>query len=166
MKTTIIVQDKEHLKLLIQQEITLHGNNCDLNHIDTSKITDMSFMFFQSEYNGDISQWDISYVTDMHAMFYESEFNGNISNWNVYNVTNMSAMFYESQFNRDINKWNVSNVKDMNYIFHNSNSSKPWWAIEDNEQRNIAINNYQLMRQLEEKLISKEKLNKDKKSKI
>ena len=30
----IIVENKEHLKLLINQEIEKNGPNCDLNHID------------------------------------------------------------------------------------------------------------------------------------
>ena len=48
----------------------------DLQFICTSKVTDMSEMFFTSKFNGDISKWDVSNVTDMSGMFYVSEFNG------------------------------------------------------------------------------------------
>ena len=43
--------------------------------------------------------WDVSNVTDMSFMFCDSEFNGDISNWNVSNVTDMSYMFCDSEFN-------------------------------------------------------------------
>ncbi|MCQ2190404.1 MAG: DUF285 domain-containing protein, partial [Paludibacteraceae bacterium] len=103
----------EELKEAINAEIAIQGDSADLNCINTSKITDMSFMFSISQFNGDISKWDVSNVTDMRGMFAYSLFNGDISNWNVSNVTNMSKMFYSSQFNGDISKWDVSNVTDM-----------------------------------------------------
>ena len=66
MKPTIIVaKNKEHLKKLMQEEIKLHGYECDLNHIDTSQITDMSSLFRMSQFNGDISKWDTSNVKNM-----------------------------------------------------------------------------------------------------
>lgn len=55
MKTKIIATDKFHLKQIIAQEIGLNGENCDLNHIDTSSIHDMSALFKESNFNGDIS---------------------------------------------------------------------------------------------------------------
>ena len=69
---------------------------------------------------GDISLWDVSNVTNMSDMFYESEFNGDISKWSVSNVQDMSWMFYLSQFNGDISRWDVSNVTDMCQMFEGS----------------------------------------------
>ena len=83
----------DELKDIIKQKIESEGNECDLNDIDTSNITDMSNLFKDSKFNGDISKWDVSNVTDMEGMFRFSKFNGDISNWNVSNVIDMKAMF-------------------------------------------------------------------------
>ena len=98
--------------------------NANLNCIDTSLITDMSYLFSEKygfeKFDGDISNWNVSNVKDMSRMFYKSKFNQDISEWDVSNVENMIAMFYDSQFNQDISNWNVSNVKNMSYMFSNS----------------------------------------------
>jgi surface protein len=107
---------------------TMIKNDEDLRFICTTKITNMSSMFRDSQFNGDISNWDVGNVTDMYGMFSGTEFNGDISNWDVSNVTNMSSMFRDSQFNGDISKWNVSNVSSMSGMFNNSiipNENRP-----------------------------------------
>ena len=115
-----IIATNDTLKDIISQEIRKYGTNADLNHIDVSNVTDMSYMFSNSEFNGDISNWNVSNVTNMSYMFENSKFNGDISNWDVSNVTNMRFMFGNSEFNGDISNWNVSNVTDMSYMFENS----------------------------------------------
>ena len=113
---TLFPTTKDELKKMIKLEIMYNGNKCSLNHIDVSKITDMSYLFFESEFNGDISKWDVSNVTNMCGMFWSAKFDGDISNWNVSNVTDMSSMFQRSRFtgkNGDISKWDVSSVTKM-----------------------------------------------------
>ena len=108
-------QSKEELKSIIETRIKDEGNEVNLNNIDVSNITDMSYLFARKDFNGDISNWDVSNVKDMAGMFFECKsFNKDISTWDVSNVTNMSYMFYEcTSFNQDISDWDVLNVKDM-----------------------------------------------------
>ena len=86
---------KRELQDLIEQLIKERGNIGDFNDIDTSQITNMSYLFFDMDnFNGDISKWDVS------------------------NVESMSQMFRGCRsFNQDISKWDVSNVTDKSWIF-------------------------------------------------
>ena len=115
-------KNKEELKSLMKQLIKERGNEGDFNDIDTSLITNMTFMFYENEkFNGDISQWNTSNVTNMTFMFEGAEsFNQPIGRWDTSKVTDMSYMFYSAEsFNQDISNWNVKNVKTSNYIFDN-----------------------------------------------
>ena len=119
-KYTAFPKNKEELKQLIDQRIEVEGVNCNLNNIDVSGITDMSRMFYYSDFNGSISQWDVSNVEDMRFMFAHSKFNGDISRWNVSKVHNMEGMFLNSVFNKDISKWDVSGCEVMRQMFKES----------------------------------------------
>ena len=123
-KHTLFPTSTDELIEMIKSEMEKNGNECSLNHIDVSEITDMSFVFSANKSNekfeGDISEWDVSNVTTMAFMFDDSNFNGDISKWDVSNVTNMSNMFENSYFNGDLSNWNVSNVTDMCGMFYNS----------------------------------------------
>ena len=114
---TLFPTSKDELRQMINDEISKNGNECSLNYIDVSEITDMSRMFAHSEFNGDISNWDVSNVTNMESMFYNSTFNGDLSNWDVSNCEFMNMMFKKSVFNQDISKWDVSRVKNFRGIF-------------------------------------------------
>ena len=88
---------KEELKNIIRELIKKRGNEGDFNDIDTSKITNMAYLFY-----------------------YKDKFNGDISNWDVSNVINMNYMFFECEsFNQPLNNWDVSNVKYNQGIFDN-----------------------------------------------
>ena len=89
-------KNKTELKEIVEKTIKEKGLDCDLNFIDTSKITDMSDLFAYAKFNGDISNWNVSNVESMENMFRFSKFQGDISKWNVSNVKNMSAMFESS----------------------------------------------------------------------
>ena len=85
-----VVATNENIYKLVQDAIKKNGANCDLNYIDVSQVTDMSYLFFDSEFTGDISRWDVNNVTNMSQMFEMSQFNGDISQWDVSNVTDMA----------------------------------------------------------------------------
>ena len=114
------VQNKDILISIIEKYIKIFGDNCNLNWIDVSNVTNMSYIFYDSNFNGDISQWNVSNVTVMCEMFYASKFTGDISQWNVSNVTDMSCMFMFSKFNGNISQWNVSSVINMASMFYKS----------------------------------------------
>ena len=118
MDRILKVANKYQLKDLIKEAINKYGNNVDLNYIDTSQITDMSWLFFNSSFDGDISRWDVSNVKYMNSMFECSEFNKQIDQWNISNVVNMHNIFKDSKFDQDLYKWTLQDTKIYlrNYI--------------------------------------------------
>ena len=99
--------------------------NQPIGNWDVSNVTNMSSMFSDSPFNQPIENWDVSSVTDMSWMFSDSPFNQPIGNWDVSNVTNMSGMFRYSQFNQPIGNWDVSSVTDMSWMFSDSPFNQP-----------------------------------------
>ena len=119
---------RKYIKMLLADGIT------DLNCIDTSEITDFSYLFDQIHYGGiplnmkereslDISRWDVSrgktFKYMFNGMFYASMWlNCNISNWNVGSGEDFSYMFaYNDYFNQDLSGWDIRNGNDFNHMF-------------------------------------------------
>ncbi|MFT4303669.1 MAG: BspA family leucine-rich repeat surface protein, partial [Candidatus Woesearchaeota archaeon] len=108
----------------------------NINHWDTSSVTNMFQMFAYSGFDQEISNWDTSSVTDMIQMFAYSSFNQQISYWNTSSVNNMAGMFYNAfRFNQDLSAWCVSNIGskpgnfDFGSSFENQNHLHPQWGL-------------------------------------
>ena len=103
----------------------------DLNCIDVSNITDMTYLFYHVDKivevrDINISDWDVSNVTDIRFMFAGCKnFNSDLSKWDVSNVKDMWNMFYNcTEFNCDLSKWDVSIVIDIRFMFDRCDTLK------------------------------------------
>ena len=122
----------DELRKILKERLA-KDKNADLTDIDTSKITDMSYLFtglYPS--NIDISNWDVSNVENMYCMFWGcDDFNPDLSKWDVGKVKNMRYMFFDCRKfkGKGLEKWNVSKVKDMSNMFGRCTSLKniPNW---------------------------------------
>ena len=119
-------------ELINEIKIRLDRGQTNLNDIDTSKITDMSDLFydFNQIQDIDISLWDVSNVEDMNNMFFFcEEFNSDLSKWNVRSAKYMISMFQNCfKFNCDLSGWNVRKVKYMDDMFKFSDMDElPSW---------------------------------------
>ena len=101
----------------------------DLTNFDTSKVTDMNYMFFKVRAQEiDLSSFNTSNVKNMSYMFGQCGFltNINLSGFNTSKVTNMSAMFKGCDVltKLDLSKFKTSKVAYMNEMFSNCTSLK------------------------------------------
>ncbi|EOB3435032.1 BspA family leucine-rich repeat surface protein, partial [Enterococcus hirae] len=101
-----------------------------LSQLDTSNVTDMSYMFFgmSSVTSLDVSSFDTSNVTTMSYMFYGmSSVTGlDVSNFDTSNVTTMGYMFkgMGSVTSLDLSNFDTSNVTDMTDMFFGTSLKK------------------------------------------
>ncbi|MEB7517461.1 immunoglobulin-like domain-containing protein [Enterococcus hirae] len=94
----------------------------DVSSFDTSKVTDMSYMFYRNGVTSlDVSGFDTSKVTAMSLMFsgMNNVTNLDVNGWNTSNVTNMSGMFLgmSSITSLDVSGFDTSNVTTMSNMF-------------------------------------------------
>ena len=98
-------------------ELKLGNNDIDMTKLCTTLVTDMSYLFCDSEFNQSIDSWDVSNVVDMSFMFKDSKFNQPIENWDVSKVKNIQGIFAGSDFDQSIEKLELSNNLDENQMF-------------------------------------------------
>lgn len=112
--------------------------NLDFSNWDTSKVTNMSYMFYGSNgknrckyankylienysYLTGLNNWDLKSAQDMHYMFRNSkyyDFQDKELTWNTYNVTDMSYMFaYANTYHFPKLSFDTRNVTNMSYMF-------------------------------------------------
>ena len=92
--------------------------NGDISRWDTSNVETMEGAFnYATQFSGDISGWDTPRLTNTAYMFAQSGFSGDLSDWDMSGVTTINNMFSESPFNGDVSGWDTSSVEDMGYAF-------------------------------------------------
>ena len=97
----------------------------DLSGLDSSKVTDMSYMFANLKGTTfvDLSKLDTSSATTMVGMFTGIGHSGlDLSTFDTSNVVNMSGMFSHSETLEEVNlsSFNTSKVTDMSNMFNGS----------------------------------------------
>ena len=99
---------KDELRSIIEQEIKHQGPDADLNFIDTSFITDMSYLFSRSYDKVQVGDSVVFYIRNIK-----------IDQWDTSNVINMYSMFSgQMHFNCNLSHWNVRNVENLDFAFH------------------------------------------------
>lgn len=100
-----------------------------LDYLNTSAVTDMSFMFSQC-YNLkaiDVSNFKTTNVTNMEDMFEDCSVEAlALSSFDTHNVTDMSGMFSGCSELTDLSlyNFNTGNVTDMGFLFNGCSSLK------------------------------------------
>lgn len=106
---TIQPKTKDELIDVIIAEVEKQGPDVNLNHIDTSLITDMYNLFpFAASRNGYMNH---SFVRKIR-----------VDKWNVSNVTNMEGIFSYMHYlcNLDLDKWDTTKLENSDEMFESS----------------------------------------------
>jgi surface protein len=96
--------------------------SANLEKLDTSKITDMSYLFSDTSIKSlSCSSWDTSNVTTMDMMFYSCSFltTVDVSSWDMSSVKSTNRMFAlcSKLKTLDVSKWNLSSLEVAEAMF-------------------------------------------------
>ena len=109
----------------------LWGQNNSFSLINTSQVTDMSYMFYGCHSLislPDISKWDTYNVISLNYLFYKCnnlQSLPDISNWNISNVIYMNSIFGGCSLIKslpDLSKWITTRANYMNSLFEGCKS--------------------------------------------
>ena len=119
-----------------------------LNYLNTSEVTDMSYMFSYCEAltTLDVSGFDTRNVTDMSDMFSgcESLTTLDVSGFDTKNVTVMGGMFpgCKSLTTLDLSGFDTRNVMYMDYMFFDCESLTTIYCNDDWSQSTALVSSY------------------------
>lgn len=127
VKTKKFADDSSRISFGV--DITIPGDKLsyvDVSGFDISSFTVMSSMF-RNRYNlkqiDGLDTWDTSKITDMGYMFFGTPMAdaAQLKNWDVSNVTRTAGMFGKTHISdlEFLRNWNVSKVTDMSTMFTN-----------------------------------------------
>lgn len=104
------------------------GYNADfIKDLNTSEVTDMSYMFGNNTYLQSVPLFDTSKVTNFSYMFYSGSGTSllqQIPHFNTSNGINFSGMFYQHEGIRTIPQLDVSSGINFNDMFYNCTGLK------------------------------------------
>lgn len=133
-----------------------NATSINVAKLNTSNVTDMTYMFYQTGYNAStlditgLNNWDVSKVTSMQGMFLSTGYNtpsltlSGMDNWNVQSVTTMKGMFFKTGYGStswtvgNLNNWNVSSVTNMQNMFYQAGFSANSWTVGDLKSWNVS----------------------------
>lgn len=107
-------ENKEELKELLSNE------SINLADINTSLITDMSYLFYnttRSNFSG-INTWDTSKVESFEGMFAKASNFNEIITFNTCNANNLSKMFFACEKLNQALVLDVKNANDISEMFY------------------------------------------------
>ncbi len=118
------------MKQMFKDCSALNSDSLDLSGFITSKVTDMSGMFWGciALTTLDLSNFDTSQVTDMNSMFYKCSAltTLDLSNFDTSQVTNMKNMFFKCSAltELDVSNFNATSVTDISSMFEGCGTLK------------------------------------------
>lgn len=94
----------------------------DANHLDTSKITNMSKIFYWLESLAElkIEDWNVSNVTDLSYLLTKTALSElDLNKWDIKNVTTLESAFSSMKQLKSlkVDEWNTSSVKSISGTF-------------------------------------------------
>ena len=114
------------------EDMSRYYYNCDslndfyLDELNTSNVTDMSFMFYGNPQTTiDFSGFNTSNVTNMSSMFASSGYESlDLSGFDVSKVNTMSSMFSTCTklVDLDVSTWKTSSLENMTMMFYGCTS--------------------------------------------
>ena len=90
--------------------------------IDSSQVTNMSYMFYGCRALTTVPDMDTSQVTTMQSMFYNCRALTTVPDMDTSQVTNMSSMFYGCSSLTSVPDMHTSNASDVGRMFYGCSS--------------------------------------------
>lgn len=147
-KPSTIIANNDNLQKIVLDQINAFGRDADMNHIDTSEVTQMIDTFSKTNFCGDVSKWNVSNVASFHSTFaFCKDFDCDLSQWETTSVNSMIGMFWSCVhfLGKGLEKWDMSNVSQLNGMFYKCESLKGDtlvnWKFESLENTRLMFNN-------------------------
>ena len=112
-------------KIITKRALDSNDGVLDLNDIDISEITDLSYLFenINNIKSVDMNDWDTSKVTDIHGLFWSNKSIEEIyiNDWNTNNIESFYGVFYDCENLKtlDLTNWKFDKCKETDLMFAN-----------------------------------------------